>query len=282
MRPAEDIERMIENLSDKTSAQMDQRVRHDMLHALAESEKPSALTRPKIGRTIMKSPITKLAAALAIVAVVLIGIHFSGGSFDRSTVAWGELVRNVEKIPTIQYRETVTGAEQKTTIVSISPELGLKEECHKNGRIDTIACYQKPEGMLVAVCPWAKAYERRPLTERELRIVQTKRDGAYYVRKFMSVEHKQLGRANINGVEVEGIEINSVEPFEAPPVDSFVGRLWVDVANNLPVLIELELVEAGSTVQTKIVIDEIQWNVKLSKSDFELNIPADYEPLITH
>ncbi|MHC4144547.1 MAG: hypothetical protein ACYSWW_11605 [Planctomycetota bacterium] len=228
----------------------------------------------------MKSPITKLGAAAAVIIVVLAGIHFSGGSFDGSTVAWGEVLRNVERIHTIQYRETVIGSEEKTTIVSISPEYGLKEECYKNGKISSIACYQKPERMLVAVLPLAKAYERRPLTERELRIVHTKRDGAYYVRKFMSVEHKQLGRANINGVEVEGIEIDSAEPFEPiPAVDSFVGRLWVDVANNLPVLVELEFVPAGSTVQTKVVMDEIQWNVELSKSNFELDIPADCEAL---
>ncbi|MHC4226127.1 MAG: hypothetical protein ACYSW0_01740, partial [Planctomycetota bacterium] len=59
----------------------------------------------------------------------------------------------------------------------------------------------------------------------------------------------------------------------------FVGRLWVDVANNLPVLVELEFVPAGSTVQTKVVMDEIQWNVELSKSNFELDIPADCEAL---
>jgi len=72
MRPAENIKRLIQNLSDKTSVQMDQRVREDMLRALAESEKPSVLMRLKIGRTIMKSPIAKLAAAAMIaIAIVL-------------------------------------------------------------------------------------------------------------------------------------------------------------------------------------------------------------------
>lgn len=62
----------------------------------------------------------------------------------------------------------------------------------------------------------------------------------------MSVEHKQLARANINGVEAEGIEINSAEPFEViPSVESFVGRLWFDVVTDLLVLIELEFVPAG-------------------------------------
>ena len=44
MRPAEDIKRLIKNLTDKTSAQMDERVLKDVLFALEESEKTSALT----------------------------------------------------------------------------------------------------------------------------------------------------------------------------------------------------------------------------------------------
>jgi len=73
MRPAENIKRLIKNLTDRTSAQMDERVLGDVLRALEESEKTSARTWPNIRRTIMRSPITKLAvaAAMIIVAVVL-------------------------------------------------------------------------------------------------------------------------------------------------------------------------------------------------------------------
>jgi len=70
MRPAENIKHLIQNLSDKTSVQMDQRVRQDMLQALAESEKTLALMRLKIRRTVIKSPIAKLAAA-AMIAIAI-------------------------------------------------------------------------------------------------------------------------------------------------------------------------------------------------------------------
>lgn len=76
MRPAENIKRLIENLADKTSIQMDQQVRQDMLHALAESEKPSAVAWPNLGRTIMRSPITKLAAAAAIIIACTTALFF--------------------------------------------------------------------------------------------------------------------------------------------------------------------------------------------------------------
>ena len=76
MRPAEDIKRLIKNLTDRTSAQMDERVLKDVLSALEESEKTSALTEPNIWRIIMRSRITKLAAAAVIAIVVLGGISF--------------------------------------------------------------------------------------------------------------------------------------------------------------------------------------------------------------
>jgi hypothetical protein len=234
-------------------------------------------TEQKIWRIIMKSNITKLAAAAVIIVAVILGLTFTGGP-DIASVTWAEVVRKVENIHTITYRETVTGPIEKTTISYSSSKYGLKEECYKNGQIDTIACYQRPEKMLIAVNPSAKVYERRPLTEAELGGIDNRANARWVVKKFMSVEYKELDRSNIDGEEVEGIEINSTEAFSEflPSVDSFVGRLWVDVATELPVLLELEFVPTGSTMQTKIVIDEIQWNVEFSKSDFEPNIPANY------
>ncbi len=72
MKSVENIKRLIENLSDKTSARMDQQVREDMLRALEESNQTSALTELKTRKRIMKSPIIKLAAAAMIaIAIVL-------------------------------------------------------------------------------------------------------------------------------------------------------------------------------------------------------------------
>jgi hypothetical protein len=70
MIKAENIEKLIEKLHDTTSNEMDERVLKDVLHALAESQKTTTLTR----RTIMKSPITKLAAAAVIILAAVLSI----------------------------------------------------------------------------------------------------------------------------------------------------------------------------------------------------------------
>ena len=70
MRPTEDIEQMVKKLNDSTSAEMDRRVLGDVLQALEQSQK----TTIPIGRTIMKNPITKLAAAAVIIVAVLLSV----------------------------------------------------------------------------------------------------------------------------------------------------------------------------------------------------------------
>jgi len=58
---------------------------------LRTSGRPSAPTRPlNIGRTIMKSPIIKLAAAAVIIIAVLFGLKFIGGP-DVANTAWAEV-----------------------------------------------------------------------------------------------------------------------------------------------------------------------------------------------
>ena len=96
MRPAENVKRLIKNLQDKTSPKMDERVLGDVLRALEESEQPSALTWPNIRRTIMKSPITKLAvAAVVIIAVVISFNQFVG---PTTNVAWGDVIRQTAQV----------------------------------------------------------------------------------------------------------------------------------------------------------------------------------------
>lgn len=96
MRPAEDIKRLIQNLSDNTSARMDQRMREDMLRALEEANQPSALTEPKIWRIIMKSPMVKLAAAAAIIVLLMLLIHL----LDKSTPSAYAFEQTVEAMQT--------------------------------------------------------------------------------------------------------------------------------------------------------------------------------------
>jgi len=102
------------------------------------------------------------------------------------------------------------------------------------------------------------------------------------VRRFLVADYKPLGRDIIDGIRVEGVEVKDQNIFKPPGTEpewqDFVARMWVDVETQLPVRLEAEHSLAGSSARNIIVTDQFQWNVELTASDFEPNIPAGYAP----
>ena len=95
MRSAENIEKLIKNvdLDIDTNTTMDRVILDELLQAHGKSKTiQSAIALPNIGRIIMKSPITKLAAAAVIVGAVVLSIHL----WDKSTPSAYAFVQTVE------------------------------------------------------------------------------------------------------------------------------------------------------------------------------------------
>jgi len=100
MKPADNINKFIKNAAICTNPKMDEAVLDKVLiaHEKAKNTK-SAFAEPTLRRTIMKSPIAKLAAAAIVIAVVLVGINQFGGSIDGANVAFGQIKQAVENVP---------------------------------------------------------------------------------------------------------------------------------------------------------------------------------------
>ncbi len=102
MKSAENIEKLIKNLDldIDINTEKDRIILGELFEAHEKSKKmKSALAEPNIRRTIMKSPITKLAAAAVIIIAVLIGINQFGGSIDGASVAWADVTERFESVP---------------------------------------------------------------------------------------------------------------------------------------------------------------------------------------
>jgi len=100
MKPPEDIEKLIVETRIKPRSEMRSKVLPD---ALKVQEELNVQNRAGVSfitwRTIMKSPITKLAAAAVIIIAVLIGINQFGGSIDGASVAWADVAERFESVP---------------------------------------------------------------------------------------------------------------------------------------------------------------------------------------
>jgi len=229
----------------------------------------------------MKSPITKLAAAAVIVIAVLIGMNQLVGS--AGSVAWGEVVRNIEASPGFVYRMKQTYNQQETGTIELnmmaygSAQYGFRLDGYNDEEV-TIQTYATlSDGAMTSVDHPNRTYYRTALADDALAEIENM-EPKEAVREYLSAEYTKLGRKTIEGVEAEGIEIDR-DPSEAKAnfqVDSCVIQLWVAVDTGLPILIEVDTVGKDGTLEVHTVQDNFQWNVELDASEFEPDIPEDY------
>jgi len=233
---------------------------------------------------IVKSPVTKLAAAAVIIIAVIVGAPQFFGSLE--SVAWAELADRVAEIRTCIFRghATVTGGPDGETTrqtemeVFVSSEYGSRADTYVDEKLQMTQYMLPAEGVMISVVPEQKKYMRIVLTDELLEKMQRQgNDPREMIRQFMSAEYAELGRDVINGVEVEGIETTDPKVYGGV-FEDFVARLWVDVETDLPVRMEMEM-QMGSgagLMQMSMVMDGFEWDVELEPDIFEPNIPADY------
>ncbi len=101
MRPRDNMEEIIKKkLSFTAGAELRERILQDTLQAHEKSRKTkSAASRPNIRRTIMKSPITKLAAAAGIIAAVMLSINL----WNKTVPVAYAFVQTVEANHSVRY-----------------------------------------------------------------------------------------------------------------------------------------------------------------------------------
>ena len=165
-----------------------------------------------IRKTIMKSKISKIAAAAGVVIAVLIGVFLLGGSMEG--VAWAKVVENIERTGSFvfQHQISVTTVADGTTIQEsetttyVSSDFGLRQDAYMNDQVIGIS-YIPPAGTIITqVMPGEKKYRSVTMSEEHMRKTHEQANPMGMIREFMSYEHTQLGREIIDGVEVEALK----------------------------------------------------------------------------
>jgi len=281
MRPTDNINELINKLRLKASANLDRRVHDDVSKALAESDKTkSAFMQPKIGRTIMKSPIVKLAAAAVIIIAVLIVISQLGGS--GASIVWAEVAQKVQASQGIIFRSKDIEQDWR----DIEPDYTMNYFSSTQARHDSYkgdhifktiyADFNTKTVILVDHLPSHKAYVK--MTFEEMEQVDFVTNPKSLIQRFLSCEYRKLGTKTVEGIFCEGIETTdpSFFIFDDHPVDSLMARIWVSVKTGYPVQLDMEIVRNNGEIRLGGVWDQFQWDVELDKSMFKPEIPADY------
>jgi len=162
------VEKLIKNLHDTTSADMDKRILKDTLKVLEQSERTkSAGVQPNIWRIIMKSRITKLAAAAVIIIAVVLSITF----LDKSVTTAYAIEQTIEAGQHVRYLHFYFS--------SLDSNIPWKEawlEYDDSGQIKNIRVnwYNQPSGDMVAVWKegrtqyWTKKKKKLKFFEDEI------------------------------------------------------------------------------------------------------------------
>jgi len=293
MNTQENIEKLIKNAVIHSNPNVNKAVLKEFLQQFdnVETQKP-AVTQPKIRRTIMKSPITKLAAAAVIIALVVLGLFEFIGTESTSGVVWAEVARKVEASRglIVRRKESIPPSEDDYSIIYNSPR-HCRTDFYKDGQI-TRTCYKDFTGSdtdaLIDVFHLRKHYLVTKYKKAGLNgVFPEQHEGAMnpelLVQTILSGKHRKLAQKTIEGVLCEGIE--TTDPACMSPIPEYCDRLdvllrlWVSAETGYPVLFERKIsVEyKGEVGESESVMDQFQWDVELDPSIFEPNIPTDYE-----
>ncbi len=293
---SEQIERSAKRIRIDRAAIDHARILADAEAALEKSREPGlAETQPPIWRRIMRSPITRLSSAAAVIMAVAVGAMYFGTSIDGTSVVLAEVIQNVEQVKSAIMQEkrifTCDGKEisflNSDALRYYSSEYGAREDMHNTeGLLLHQAYWLTKENVRIRVVPPMQQYARTELTEAEQGIWG--QPGLRAIVELLKAENPtRLGRRTIDGRQTEGFEITGSEVVGVLPiqVDGGVARFWVDVETSLPVQYEAELLTSdrlvtsmtgGKPVQIAVTGYEPQWNVEIEPSIFEPNIPPSY------
>jgi outer membrane lipoprotein-sorting protein len=250
----------------------------------------------RIRRIIMKNPIVKAAVAAAVVLACLAGLYLWIGT--KSGVALADVLEKVEQAQAFMYK--IKTAETGTMIpgmpaikkesegtVIVSNRYGTKMDMTEttgdvnNSRQETLQQYFLPDQKLeIAIFHKQKKYTQMEFDDDWLeRRKKQSYDPRVMIKQIMNCKYTDLGRSEIDGVEVEGFK--TTDPaFYGCQFEDVNAVLWVDVKNWLPVRMEMDF-KMSKQIQISSVIYDYQWDVSVDANEFEPVIPKDYTALPT-
>ena len=294
MKSAENIEKLIKNLD----LDIDINTKTDRLilgelsevHEKSKTMK-SALAEPNIRRTIMKSPITKLAVAAVVIVVVILGLVEFIDTGSTSGVVWAEVAQKVESSRGVIYRTRKIGMGDpnddwpKAHMMHYKSPLHSRTDWCRGEQIRRTMNFDLSTKTQVWLAHDAKVYDKKSMTEETVQSVQRDQKSGWLrpedvTSKILSLEHRKVGTKTIDGVLCEGLETNDPAVCGAPPTKTFVGRLWVSVETGYPMLIEVEATDGeDGSVQMKGFVDQFEWDVEFSSGDRQISIPPGFRSL---
>lgn len=238
------------------------------IFAKLESKEIKPAPRPNIRlefiwRTIMKSKITKLAAAAVVVIIAtLITINHFSSLTGGTSVVWADVLEQISEFRPYVCKMTFEydGDRPSDTYTVMHMTLSRRREIRDEGRLVQIFDMSRKPVRILALYPEQKFAKETLLLDRGLskdpdilRIIAGPQNGT----------EEDLGLDKIDG--------RTVRVFHSPDkYNEFT--VWVDVETSLPERIEIR----QPTANRMVIMEEFEFDVEFDESLFDTTAPEDY------
>ena len=263
MRSAENIEKLVKNLDldIDTNTEIDRVILSELLEAQEKSKEIySALAKPNIRRIIMKSRITKLAAAAVLIIGVLVGLRFVGNPFAAS-VTFAEVIQPILNARTASL-DILLGSQEKQYVIH-DEVMGsrIRRTVSNVKHSDIIIDLEQQKLLTLDHAAKTAVYLELGGLDNIQNYVELLRDTIIRLQNEPDFQVKERGLQKINGQDC----IVFVAESEGQTI-----TIWADEKTALPVRIEQR------TPNMQIVCDNLQFDIALDESQFSMEVPNDY------
>lgn len=278
MKPAENTEKLIKNAKMDTNARMDEAVLDDVLKAFEKSKsKKSASHQPNIWRIIMKSKITKLATAAAIIIAVLIGIHLLS-SVGGASIAFADVLEHIQRSSYAFDLTVVTQEEASTTVQAMVLEPGRMRLDASGGLGKISSIINTTEGKHMILIHKQKAgfmFNEPPDTDKyagAVGIIALCTKPVENLWNLRDGTEEKLGERQIDEQTAEGFKIFQEDQYFQNDI-----TIWAHAKTGVPVLVEMISTPLeDSSESMKWTMNNFDLNVELAESMFNLDLPPGY------
>jgi hypothetical protein len=268
----------------------------------ADSSPNAKTTVQNLWRFIMESKVTRYSAVAVMVlamALVLFGPSWTPGN---GNIVLADVQQKVAEIDTMILRGKKTllrpgedddlfefdGVKAEFDVVKYhSKQHGYVEEGYVGDSLFYRATFNLPKRQTLLVFSAYKKYVTFPSTDTQAQLLETLPPNGI-VDLLVGSDYKKLGRDNIDGVEAEGFEFQTIEslknllPKPVLHMQDFKGKIWIGIEEQLPVRLEAEL-SIGKSLMTMfndLILHEVnvldEYNIAIDEDIFDIEPPEGY------
>ncbi len=221
-----------------------------------------------IWRAIMKSRITKLAAAAMIIIAVASAIHFLGSPIEG--VAWADVVRPILTARTVVFNVITVEGENVpiTRVMNMGTQRFRSEMLSVDGKtVQAIVICDFDTSRMLTLNPKQKKavlIDMKDMPEKPENVLETMRNIITELQNDPNVSVEPLGEKEIDGRIAKG--------FRATGPDEEL-TVWADPQTALPIRMEQKW------RQMQFVCTDFQFDIEMDESLFSMEIPEGYSVL---